>query len=61
MEKKDSMLKKTLDNYRKANRFWLDVLLTLIIITLAGLIVNVLHKKGYMNLRIKKKDKVKVE
>ena len=54
LEKKDNMLKKTLDQYRNANSFWRDVVLTLIIITLAGLVLKILADKGYVSVKIKK-------
>ena len=56
MEKKDNMLKKTLDQYRDTNRFWVDVVLTLIIIVLAGLVLKILGDKGYVSVKIKKDD-----
>jgi hypothetical protein len=47
------MLKKTLDQYRNTNRFWVDVVLTLIIIVLAGLVLKILSDKGYATVKIK--------
>ena len=48
LQKKDSDLKKVLDNYRSSHRLKLDICLVLLIVVLIGMVYSVYKDKGYL-------------